>query len=55
MSVSWRVEDGSFTVEAELPEGVEGVLRLPNGEERPIGAGQVTATADLPAVVAAGL
>ncbi|WP_233265672.1 alpha-L-rhamnosidase [Leifsonia sp. AG29] len=55
VSVSWRVEDGSFTVDAELPEGVDGILRLPDGTERAIGAGQVTATADLPAVVAAGV
>ncbi|MGH1548011.1 family 78 glycoside hydrolase catalytic domain [Leifsonia poae] len=54
VSVSWRVADGSFTVEAELPEGVEGVLRLPDGGERPIGAGRVSASADLPDSVPAG-
>lgn len=55
VSVQWRVVDNVFTVEAELPEGVDGVLRLPDGEERAIGAGRVTASADLSAVVASRL
>lgn len=52
VSVRWSIDGGGvFTVEAELPEGVDGVLRLPGGEERPIGAGRVTASAELPAAV----
>ena len=37
--VSWTAEDGTVTVEAELPDGVTGVLSLPGRADEEIGAG----------------
>jgi alpha-L-rhamnosidase len=48
VSVRWHVDGDSFTVDAELPEGVDGVLRLPGREDQALTAGRATATADLP-------
>lgn len=49
--VHWTVEGDALTVEAELPAGVEGVLRLPGRDDQAIGAGRVSASSTLPATV----
>ena len=49
VAVHWRIDDGKFTVDAELPEGVTGVLRLPGQDDRPLAGGRATATVALPA------
>ncbi|WP_240148260.1 alpha-L-rhamnosidase [Leifsonia tongyongensis] len=53
IAVSWSVSGDRFTVEADVPAGVTGVLRLPGQDDRAIGAGHVSATASLPAPVGA--
>ena len=41
VSVSWSVdEDGELRLEATLPDGVTGLVRLPDGTEREIGSGR---------------
>jgi alpha-L-rhamnosidase len=47
VSVHWTVKDGRMTVDAELPDGVDGVLRLPGAEDRAIGGGHVNAAVEL--------
>jgi len=42
--VQWSLDDDIFAVEVELPEGVEGILRLPGQDDRVIAAGRVTVT-----------
>ena len=39
VTVSWTADAGTVTVEAELPEGVTGVLSLPGRADEEIGAG----------------
>jgi alpha-L-rhamnosidase len=48
VQVQWNVEDDTFTVEADLPEGVEGILRLPGHEDLAIGSRRSAAIAALP-------
>jgi alpha-L-rhamnosidase len=48
VSVHWSVQDGRMTVDAELPAGVEGVLRLPGADDRALTAGRTNATVQLP-------
>ena len=50
VSVRWTLDGDDLAVEAELPDGVEGVLRLPGRDDQTIGAGRTTATTALPAV-----
>ncbi len=33
LAVSWRIDDGTFILDVELPEGVPTQVRLPNGEK----------------------
>jgi alpha-L-rhamnosidase len=40
--VHWRLVDGELTVDAELPDGVDGILRLPGEEDRRISGGRVS-------------
>ena len=54
IAVSWTVSGDQFTVDVDVPAGVTGVLRLPGQDDRPLGAGHVSATASLPAPVGAG-
>ncbi|MCA9440373.1 MAG: hypothetical protein KC964_06165, partial [Candidatus Omnitrophica bacterium] len=35
----WSVENGVFSLEAEIPEGVEAVAILPSGKEYPLKSG----------------
>ncbi|GAB3794307.1 glycoside hydrolase family 78 protein [Humibacter antri] len=49
VAVHWTLADGQFTVDAELPDGVTGALRLPGQEDRPLTSGRTTATVRLPA------
>ncbi|WP_431219917.1 family 78 glycoside hydrolase catalytic domain [Leifsonia xyli] len=51
--VNWKVEEGILTVDAELPEGVGGVLRLPGSPDLRISGGKVTASSALPDTTAA--
>lgn len=53
VAVAWRLDGETFTVEATLPDGVDGILRLPGQADRAIGAGTTTAVAELPAPVGA--
>lgn len=53
VSVAWTRDGDSLTVEATLPDGVDGILCLPGQEDRAIGSGTITATAELPAPVGA--
>ncbi|MHA7984530.1 alpha-L-rhamnosidase [Rathayibacter sp. CAU 1779] len=47
VSVHWKLVNGVLTVEAELPDGVDGVLRLPGAGDRQLSAGSVVASAEL--------
>jgi alpha-L-rhamnosidase len=49
VSVHWSIRGGQLTVDAELPAGIDGVLRLPGAEDRPLTGGRVDATAQLTA------
>ena len=42
--VQWNLDDDILAVEVELPEGVEGILRLPGQEDQAIAAGRVAVT-----------
>ena len=53
VAVSWSVSGDQFTVDADIPAGVTGVLRLPGQDDRPLEAGHVSATVTLPAPVGA--
>lgn len=41
----WTLEDGTLTVRAELPDGAEAVVELPDGARYPAGPGRHTFTA----------
>ncbi|GAB3614958.1 alpha-L-rhamnosidase [Humibacter ginsengisoli] len=49
VAVHWTLDEGKLTVDAELPDGVDGILRLPGQEDRPLTGGRATATVSLPA------
>ncbi|MFF1635848.1 family 78 glycoside hydrolase catalytic domain [Leifsonia sp. NPDC058248] len=53
IAVRWSLAGDQLTVEAELPAGVEGVLRLPGQDDRPLVAGTVSTTVPLPTPVGA--
>ncbi|MEO7018506.1 MAG: family 78 glycoside hydrolase catalytic domain [Leifsonia sp.] len=44
VAVKWSISEDQLTVQAELPAGVEGVLRLPGQDDRPLASGAVTVT-----------
>lgn len=44
VSVRWTVNGDQFTVETEIPAGMEGVLRLPGHKDRALESGSVTVT-----------
>jgi alpha-L-rhamnosidase len=45
VSVSWSLdEDGELQLEATLPDGVTGLVRLPDGTEQEIGSGRYERT-----------
>jgi alpha-L-rhamnosidase len=52
-SVRWSLDGDLLTVDAELPEGVDGILRLPGREDQQLSGGPVSVTAGLPASVGA--
>ncbi|MDA8440594.1 MAG: family 78 glycoside hydrolase catalytic domain [Propionibacterium sp.] len=45
--VHWTVADKHLTVEAELPDGVTGLLRLPGQEDRRVGSGPLRAVVEV--------
>ncbi|WP_432523606.1 family 78 glycoside hydrolase catalytic domain [Kineococcus sp. SYSU DK006] len=45
LAVSWRLEDGAFSVDVTVPEGTSALLRLPDGGEQELGAGEHTVRA----------
>jgi hypothetical protein len=47
IEVCWRLEEGEFRVKTIVPEGVSGVLRLPDGTELAIEAGERTASCEV--------
>jgi alpha-L-rhamnosidase len=40
ISSAWRVEDGAFRLEVELPPNVSGTVVLPGGEAVEVGPGR---------------
>jgi hypothetical protein len=40
--VEWRLTDGVTTVDVQLPDGVTGVFRAPDGSESDLAGGPVT-------------
>ena len=42
VEVGWRVDDGRLTVETTLPDGVTGVLRLPDHDDVELTSGTHT-------------
>jgi alpha-L-rhamnosidase len=44
VAVRWAISGDEFTVDVDLPEGVEGVLRIPGQEDRPLGGGRTWVT-----------
>ncbi|KQR50913.1 alpha-L-rhamnosidase [Leifsonia sp. Leaf336] len=53
VSVRWSLDGDLLTVDAELPEGVEGILRLPGREDQQLSGGPVSVTAEIPASIGA--
>lgn len=55
VAVRWTVDGDELTVDAELPAGVDGVLRLPGQDDRPLTGGPVSVTVPFaaPALAAA--
>ena len=53
VAVHWTVSGDQFTVEVDLPAGIDGVLRLPGQDDRPLEAGHVSVTVPLPPPVGA--
>ena len=53
VSVSWSLDGDLLTVDAELPEGVDGILRLPGRDDQRLTGGPVSVTAELPTSVGA--
>ena len=41
IAVRWQLVDGVLTVDAELPDGVDGVLRLPGQDDRALADGKL--------------
>jgi alpha-L-rhamnosidase len=39
VSTTWALEDGRFTLDVEIPDGVPAVVRLPGGAEHRVGGG----------------
>ena len=54
VAVRWTLDGDALTVDVDLADGIEAVLRLPGQEDRPLGAGHTQATASVPAAVGAG-
>jgi alpha-L-rhamnosidase len=48
IAVRWVVSGDQFTVDVDLPDGIEGVLRLPGQDDRPIEGGHASVTVPLP-------
>ena len=42
IAVRWQLVDGVLTVDAELPDGVDGVLRLPGQDDRAFADGKLS-------------
>ncbi|PRY18620.1 family 78 glycoside hydrolase catalytic domain [Kineococcus rhizosphaerae] len=40
LAVSWREQDGALSVDVTVPQGTTALLRLPDGSERELGAGE---------------
>lgn len=51
VSVRWSLDGDLLTVDTELPEGVDGILRLPGREDQQLSGGPVSVTAELPSSV----
>ncbi|MGN6327002.1 family 78 glycoside hydrolase catalytic domain [Pseudolysinimonas sp.] len=47
VSVDWRVDGGTFTVDVVVPEGAPAVLRLPGADDVELGAGRHSASVEL--------
>jgi alpha-L-rhamnosidase len=47
VSVDWRVEGGTFTVDVVVPDGAPALLRLPGAEDVELGAGTHSASVEL--------
>ncbi|WP_233265609.1 alpha-L-rhamnosidase [Leifsonia sp. AG29] len=54
VSVRWRLEGDTVALEADLPDGIPGVLRLPGQEDRAVEGQGITATVALPVPLAVG-
>lgn len=54
IAVTWVVSQDQLTVEADIPSGVDGVLRLPGQPDQPLDAGHLSVTTPLPAPVGGG-
>jgi alpha-L-rhamnosidase len=48
IAVHWAVSGDQLTVDVDLPDGIEGVLRLPGQDDRPIEGGHASVTVPLP-------
>jgi alpha-L-rhamnosidase len=44
VAVDWRLEDADLRLDVELPDGVTGLVRLPDGTERELAGGRHTIT-----------
>jgi alpha-L-rhamnosidase len=53
IAVRWVISGEQLTVDVDLPDGVEGVLRLPGQADRPLGAGHASVTVPIPEPAAA--
>jgi len=53
VSVRWSLDGDLLTVDAELPEGVDGILRLPGREDQRLSGGPVSVTTEVPSSVGA--
>ncbi|WP_426626054.1 family 78 glycoside hydrolase catalytic domain [Leifsonia sp. McL0607] len=53
VSVRWSLDGDLLTVDAELPEGVDGILRLPGRDDQHLSGGPISVTAEIPASVGA--
>ncbi|WP_223693462.1 alpha-L-rhamnosidase [Leifsonia poae] len=54
VAVAWTLVGDTLTVEADIPSGVDAVLRLPGQPERPLEAGHHSTTVVIPATVPVG-
>jgi alpha-L-rhamnosidase len=48
VAVHWIVSGDQFTVEVDLPEGIDGVLRLPGHGDRPLPGSRTSVTVPIP-------